>query len=354
MGVFSLIYEGVKSNIVRPKKPYKLTFAVTLRCNSRCKHCNIWKLQPKNELSIDEIRQFAQANPNFVIVELTGGEPFLRSDLTEIAKVFAEYSKGLYAITMPTNSLVNSEVITGAVRKMLALKKKIVVTLSLDGYRELEDEIRGVKGNYDKVISLYKKFAEIKKENKNFDFKFGFTMIGLNQGKFLETFRRVKEDLPDIKLTDFHLNIGAISEGYYGNNSSLRENILIDREKAVKEVEEIIKAYRKEMGVTFDLVTLGEYIYLKGMLEFLKTGKNPFKRLIGEASVYVDSFGNVYPSILVEKKLGNIKEDGYDLSNILKKGADIIKNDDRRHYTFCDEEASIIGDIPKDIKLLLK
>ena len=236
---------------------------------------------------------------------------------------------------------------------MLKLNKKIVVTLSLDGYRELEDEIRGVKGNYDRVIALYKRFAEIKKANKNFDFKFGFTMIGLNQGKFLETVKKVKEDLPDVKLIDFHLNLGAVSEGYYGNNLSLHDNILVDREKAIKEVEEIIRAYKKEMGFTLDLVVLGEYIYLKGMLEYLKAGKNPFKRLIGEASIYMDSFGNIYPSILVSKKLGSIREDGYELKKIIEKNIGIIEEDDRKHYTFCDEEASIIGDIPKDIKLLI-
>ncbi|MGC8586595.1 MAG: radical SAM protein [Candidatus Micrarchaeia archaeon] len=355
MGAFSLFSEGLKSNLFKPKYPYKLTFAVTLQCNSRCKHCNIWQLKPKGELSIEEIKKFAEANPHFIIIELTGGEPFLRSDIAEIAKAFVQYSKRLYAITLPTNSLVNSEVIMKRIEEMLKLGKKIVITLSLDGYRELEDEIRGVPGNYDKVISLYKEFKEIKKRNKNFDFKFGFTMIGLNQGKFLETVRRVMEDLPDAKLTDFHLNLGAISEGYYGNNSPLKENILVDREKAIKELEEIIKVYKKELGFKlFDVVAIGEYIYLKGLLEYLKSGKNPFKRLIGEASVYMDSFGNIYPSILVNKKLGSIREDGYDLSKIIERGKEIIESDDRRHYTFCDEEASIIGDIKKSVELLIK
>lgn len=355
MGAFSLFVEGIKSNIVRPKNPYKLTFAVTLHCNSRCRHCNIWQLQPKNELTLEEIRKFSEANPNFVIVELTGGEPFLRSDLPEIAKAFSDYSKKLYAITMPTNSLVNADLVVSKINEMLKLNKKIVVTLSLDGYRELEDEIRGVKGNYDRVIALYKRLKEIKEKNKNFDFKFGFTMIGLNQGKFLETVRKVQEDLPEVKLTDFHLNLGAISEGYYGNNSTLKDNILVDREKALKELEEVIRAYRREIGINiFDVVTIGEFIYLKGLLEYLKTGKNPFKRLVGEASIYMDSFGNVYPSILVNKKLGSIREDGYSLSKIIEKGKEIIESDDRKHYTFCDEEASIIGDIPKSLELLIK
>jgi len=100
------------------------------------------------------------------------------------------------------------------------------------------------------------------------------------------------------------------------------------------------------------LVVLGEYIYLKGLLEYLKTGKNPFKRLIGEASIYMDSFGNIYPSILVNKRLGSIRE-WLRIKEDNRKNISIREEDDRKHYTFCDEEASIIGDIPKDIKLLM-
>ncbi|MGC9205161.1 MAG: radical SAM protein [Candidatus Micrarchaeia archaeon] len=355
MNAMGLFTEGIKSNFVSLSHPYKLTFAITMRCNSRCRHCNIWQLRPQNELTIEEIRKFSEANPFFKIVELTGGEPFLRGDIVEIAEAFSKNSKGLYAITMPTNSLVSKDLILSKVKGMLKLKQKIVVTLSLDGYRELEDHIRGVSGNYDKVISLYKEFSELKKSHKNFDFKLGYTIIGLNQGKFLKTVEEVKKDLPEVSITDFHVNIGATSESYYGNNRDLSSNIVADKKVAIEELKEVAKAYKKSIGLNiFDIVNVGEYIYLKGLIEYLEKGVNPFKRRIGEASVFVDNVGNVYPSILVEKKLGNIRSDGYALENIISRSKNIIKEDNGKHYTFCDEEASIIGDIPKSLELLIK
>jgi MoaA/NifB/PqqE/SkfB family radical SAM enzyme len=355
MYAIGLFTEGIKSNFIGLSHPYKLTFAITMRCNSRCKHCNIWQLKPQNELTIEEIRKFAEANPFFKIIELTGGEPFIRNDIVEIASTFSKYSHGLYAITMPTNSLVSKDLILSKVREMLKLKQKIVVTLSLDGYRELEDNIRGVNGNYDKVISLYKEFSELKKSHKNFDFKFGYTMIGINQGKFFKTVEEVKKDLPEVSITDFHINIGATSESYYGNNKDISSNIAVDKNVAIGELKEVINAYKKSIGWhVFDIVNVGEYIYLKGLLEYLEKGVNPFRRRIGEASIFVDNMGNVYPSILVEKKLGNIRNDGYALKDIIDKSKQIISNDDGKHYTFCDEEASIIGDIPKSIELFMK
>ena len=112
-----------------------------------------------------------------------------------------------------------------------------IVLMSLDGYRELEDHIRGVSGNYDKVISLYKEFSELKKSHKNFDFKLGYTIIGLNQGKFLKTVEEVKKDLPEVSITDFHVNIGATSESYYGNNRDLSSNIVADKKVAIEELK---------------------------------------------------------------------------------------------------------------------
>ena len=78
------------SNFRRLKKPYKLNFAITMWCQSRCLTCNIWQIKPKDELTLDEIREFAKKNTSFRWVGLTGGEPFLRSDIVDIAKAFKE------------------------------------------------------------------------------------------------------------------------------------------------------------------------------------------------------------------------------------------------------------------------
>jgi hypothetical protein len=90
---------ALKSNFRTLKKPYKLNFAVTYWCQSRCLTCNIWQMKPKGELNIDEIRSFASKNPVLQMDRATGGEVFMRSDLVEIARAFSESSKHLYILT---------------------------------------------------------------------------------------------------------------------------------------------------------------------------------------------------------------------------------------------------------------
>ncbi|HEX5323723.1 MAG TPA: hypothetical protein VFW40_08050, partial [Capsulimonadaceae bacterium] len=134
---------AAKNNTAELDHPYKLNFCVTYRCQSRCLTCNIWQIKPKDELELWEIQEFTRKNPYFRWLQLTGGEPFLRKDIVDIAKAFFENSPGLYVVTIPTNALCERSYVISKVRAMLDMGiPKLAITISLDGYRELHDEIR--------------------------------------------------------------------------------------------------------------------------------------------------------------------------------------------------------------------
>ena len=65
-------------------------FAVTYRCDSRCKNCYIWRMPApdRGELSLGKIRDIFEVNEGFLYgvrsIQITGGEPFLRRDLLEV------------------------------------------------------------------------------------------------------------------------------------------------------------------------------------------------------------------------------------------------------------------------------
>jgi len=192
-----LAMTALRSNFSQLKRPYKLTFAITYWCQSRCTHCNIWEIRPKGELSIEDIRQFAQKNNHFNWLELSGGEPFMRGDIVEIVKAFHENSKGLYLLTIPTNSLCNHDMLISKIEQMLQLGiPKVVMTISLDGYREMHDKIRGIPGNFDKAVDMFKRLRELRKSYKNLYFYFGYTIIKTNQGQFEQCFEGVKRRSP--------------------------------------------------------------------------------------------------------------------------------------------------------------
>ena len=347
--LISLGINAAKSNFTELKRPYKMTFAITYRCQSRCLTCNIWQRKPVNELTTDEIREFAKKNNYFRWLEITGGEPFLNSDIVEIVKAFVQNSNGLFILTMPTNSLCNQEMLVGKLKQILDLGiPKVSITLSLDGNRELHDRIRGIPGNFDRVMSMARRFKELQKEYKNLFFVFGYTMSRLNQGHLEETINDVRKELPWATANNFHVNVGQLSGMYYGNEDM---QIAADRESVAKEVKMLLKMRKKEIG----MIPIIEGIFLRKLVDYVTTGKSPMRSRSMDVSLFLDSYGNVFPSIMWDKKIGNIRDTGYDLGKIwASPEADDIRKSIKEgkepdSWTACEAYQTIVGDIKEAV-----
>ena len=60
------------------------TVIVTYRCNARCSMCNRYKApsKPEEEIGIETIKKL----PKMYFTNITGGEPFIRTDLKDIVR----------------------------------------------------------------------------------------------------------------------------------------------------------------------------------------------------------------------------------------------------------------------------
>lgn len=136
-----------------PSKPRVVQFPVNDICNSRCVMCNIWKQKRDHEITAEELRTVLR-NPLFSKVEfvgINGGEPTLRKDLNELARVMAKELPRLREVHIITNGIRWQDAITRivAVRDALeARNKRLSVSVSIDGVGEVHDRHRGVTGNF--------------------------------------------------------------------------------------------------------------------------------------------------------------------------------------------------------------
>ena len=71
-----------------------LTIIATYRCNSKCSMCNIWKYPslPKEEITLETMQKIPFGIDH---LNITGGEPTLRSDLAEMADLLYPRAKKL-------------------------------------------------------------------------------------------------------------------------------------------------------------------------------------------------------------------------------------------------------------------
>ena len=100
-------FSKVVNNIYFKKKtPVSLIHFLTNRCNARCSFCFIDFDNPKTfkgELTLEEIEKMTKnMGETLLNVNFTGGEPFARKDIVEIAKLYIK-NTSIQSIYVTTN-----------------------------------------------------------------------------------------------------------------------------------------------------------------------------------------------------------------------------------------------------------
>jgi polysaccharide pyruvyl transferase WcaK-like protein/MoaA/NifB/PqqE/SkfB family radical SAM enzyme len=146
----------LKSRPYGLEKPIVIQFPVIDICNSQCQMCRIWENKKSNDISPEQLRIGLRKSlfSEVTAVGLNGGEPTLRKDLALLASVLYEELPKLRSISLITNAYNFQEVIQriGEVGEVvLANGGHFDVMVSLDGYREVHDRVRGKPGNFDRA-----------------------------------------------------------------------------------------------------------------------------------------------------------------------------------------------------------
>lgn len=177
----------------KPLKIIGVNFEVTDACNSRCKHCNIWRQKPTTDLLTSEEIEKTFSDDLFSElkeVQLTGGEPVLRDDLEEIMLTIHKVVPRTN-ISFGTNGLLPERVID-VVKVAIKHDIPIGVGIALDGVGEKHDLIRGVKGNFEKTDYLLHELAKLREKHRDkLSFAVGHTLSNMTVGTVEETIKYV-------------------------------------------------------------------------------------------------------------------------------------------------------------------
>jgi len=130
----------------------------TLKCNLKCIHCGSAAGTPRSdELSTEEALDLVEQLKGIGTrgVAMMGGEPFLRTDWSSIARRIRELGMDLSLIT---NGFIGNP---KTYEEIEAIRPDLV-TVSLDGGTpETHDRIRGVQGSFAKAIASIDHFVEM-------------------------------------------------------------------------------------------------------------------------------------------------------------------------------------------------
>ena len=275
-------------------------FTVSNSCNGRCTTCNIWKMYPRPDPTIDQITGFFEENRdtlrNLKFIQLTGGEPFLRDDLPEIAFAVHETAPKCM-IWLPTNGLLPENIRQTTIELLSQTDKPLIgVSISLDGEGDAHDIQRGVDGSYKKAIQTLKLLIDLKKKTGRLHLSTGFTLTANN---YIQA--PLVQRLSYKYGADFSIRPVNISEHYYQNTE---QNGNFDPDGVWRTVKYLAHLVRNEKGMLSSLTMLA---YLRGIKEFIGDGRT-LPCSAAKESVFIDGVGDVFPCIVMNHKLGNAYE----------------------------------------------
>jgi MoaA/NifB/PqqE/SkfB family radical SAM enzyme len=177
--LITLAIHGVRYRLLKwaghGVNPEALSLEVTHHCVARCVMCTIWKI-PKDVKDV-VLSGWLHLLSEPILghlkeLDITGGEPFLRSDLaaflTEIAAMKRAHLPEIRSVAVTTNGFLTERVLE-TVRQVFPVLEtngiQMVLALAMDGVGEVHDRIRNVKGGWASLHSTIEGLKEIRKQH---------------------------------------------------------------------------------------------------------------------------------------------------------------------------------------------
>jgi MoaA/NifB/PqqE/SkfB family radical SAM enzyme len=257
------------------------TVIVTYRCNARCNMCNRYKApsKPEEEITLETIRKL----PPMYFTNVTGGEPFIRTDLPDIIR---ELNKRSDRIVISTNGYFTDRII--------ALCKEfpnIGIRISIEGLEETNDKIRGIPDGFKRGYGTLKKLVEMGMK----DVGFGMTVQDANAKDLVALYHLSDELGMEFATASLHNSF------YFVEN----KNIIHDRPMVARAFEDLInellrsKSPKKWFRAYFN----------HGLINYIYGQKRLLPCDMAFDTFFIDPYGDVMPCNGTREKevMGNLE-----------------------------------------------
>lgn len=320
--------------------PLHLTFFVTARCNALCRHCFYWDSLNKGQqdLTLDEVDRIAASIPRALWVAFTGGEPFLRQDLPEFAKIVHDRMRPV-TLSINTNGIKTDQIVEAAERLVRNCPDTFIgILCSLDGLQETHDRIRGVPGNFAKAVQTFRQLKKLGCRLPNLGVGISTTFCAWNQDEMDSLYAYVVDDLrPD--NWDLSFVRGKPMEPAIGVAD-------VDKFRAIKgRLEQAFASGKLRYYGNMPLarvVHAKERVATRTILKTLDTGQFQIPCQAGALSAVISEEGDVYACEMLDTKIGNLRDVGYDFAKIWEgERAKSMRTFIRDSKCFCTHECNM-------------
>jgi len=185
--------------------PVYLIHHVTDRCNAKCRHCFIIHdgeyaipdgVSGGNALDLSEIERLVPTlGDNLYTVQLTGGEPFLRADLTAIVRTYFRDSVVKY-VQICTNGQFTDRIVALAETVMSEDPTRLFgFSISVDDIGERHDENRGLAGLFGSLSNSVRELKALQRVFPRLQLSVNVTASSFNEDRLIPIYEYLTRDL---------------------------------------------------------------------------------------------------------------------------------------------------------------
>ncbi len=256
----------------------KATIDLTEKCNLKCKHCgNANDSLITNGVDTDFVSILKEIPYTITKVDLLGGEPLLYDKLDILLNYLAE--------NLVEVSLISNGQFEDGVAKYLTEKPIRNISISIDGLKKENDEVRGI-GSFDKSVAFLNSLLKYRTDDK--------MMIGVNIVINRLNCESIHILIHKLLLQGVdYVRVNRILE----SGRACGTDLLLEEDQYLNEIENIcMEFYKSDLikKISFDLETpfLTYYLNMKYHI------KNDLEIDFCDAaqhSVYINAKGDIYP-----------------------------------------------------------
>lgn len=296
------------------------TVIVTYRCNARCNMCNRYKApsKPEEEITLETIKKL----PPMYFTNITGGEPFIRTDLKEIVR---ELYKKSDRIVISTNGFFTDRIV-----ELCKEFPNIGIRISIEGLEETNNKIRGLDDGFNKGYTTLKKLVEMGMQ----DVGFGMTVQDANAKDLVELYK-----LSDKMNMEFAT--ASLHNSFYFVEA---KNIIKDRMMVGQEFENLVNELLKSNSPK----KWFRAYFNHGLINYIFGQKRLLPCDMAFDTFFIDPYGDVMPCNGTKDKevMGNLNE--CDTWEELWEGSQAEQV--RKKVRCCDRDCWMIGSVSPAMK----
>ena len=336
--------------------PSHIVLFITNRCNMECDHCFLVESGELNDLtreqilSLENIRKLAKSNPKLLALSITGGEPFLRKDLSDIISAFTT-SGYLKSINIVSNGYQTKKILE-SIKKILNENKiiDIFLSISLDGDNEIHNIIRKKSNAYSNAINTIRGLSKISKKNTRLSIGVNSTYIGTNFDSICKLYR----ELNNVELNYVSLNLlrGVTWQ------SKPKEIDIDEYKKLCTLKEKLIISKKNKSSFMNHLMTSKGKLMTNIIADTYQKDCSVTDCYAGSLFGVIKDNGEVFACEQLSQPIGNLSDVNYDLSKIwFSEAAKKQRDSIRKHECHCTYECVSSCNIffnPKYYPILLK